>query len=91
MTITILPKVKISFSLLLLIIIAGFAGFMTEMLLITFSILFHELGHIFWILLFRGRLKCLELNFFGGNINVEMKEKLNSLSKTFINLGGSNC
>lgn len=91
MTITILPKVKVSLILLLVIIIAGYAGFLSEMLLMVLTISLHEIGHIFWIRLFKGKVNEIELGFFGGNINVNIDKNLGYFCKTLINLGGSNC
>ena len=49
MTFTILPKIKIHYLMIALIIICSFSGFLGQILLISFTILLHEMGHLFFM------------------------------------------
>ena len=63
-----MPKVRFHYS----IIVYLFAGFLKDFLLIMSILAFHELGHIIWILIFRGRINKLSISLIGGLMNIEL-------------------
>ena len=59
MTFTILPKIKIHYLMLVLIIICSFSGFLDQILLISLTIILHEIGHLIFIIIFGGKVKSI--------------------------------
>lgn len=90
MNITIFPKIKINVIFLILLLLASYAGFFIEMLLVVFSIIFHEIGHLLFIKLHGGKIDNLHIGIFGGCLDVRVKDDNSRLSKAFIDLAGSN-
>lgn len=72
-----IKKLKISYVLILLFGLFAFTGELKTYLGIIFILLLHELGHIFWIKLFKGDIKTISLNLVGGLMDVN----LDNLSK----------
>lgn len=91
MNIMICSKIKVNLLLVFLLIFMAYSGFLSLGLMLIFSIVFHELGHLLFIKLFGGKIKYLHLGFFGGTINVNVNNMNNKFQKLLINLGGSNC
>lgn len=83
----IFAKIKIHFSLFILLTIALIAGFLTEACLFLLIIIFHELGHLLFLIIFKGEIKQITFTAVGGII--ELKSVPLSISKSFlINTGG---
>ncbi len=72
-----IKKLKISYVLILLFGLFAFTGELKTYLGTIFILLLHELGHIFWIKLFKGDIKTISLNLVGGLMDVN----LDNLSK----------
>lgn len=80
-------KIKIDYSLLFVALVAGFSGFLKEIVLIYSIIIFHELGHIFFIKLFGGKIEKISLTLIGGIVKTRLKEDTSKWQKLLINLG----
>lgn len=80
-------KLKISYALLLAILFAGFSGFLKEIVLMYGIILFHELGHIFFIKLFKGQVETIHLTLVGGIVKTRLSERTPKWQRLLINLG----
>ncbi len=52
MTLEILPKIKVHYLSILLLVLYAFSGFLSVYFMIFLTIYFQELGHIFWIIIF---------------------------------------
>ena len=83
----IMKYLKCDISLLLILFINLFTGFFKEILLIYLIILFHELGHIFFILLFKKKINYIKISIFGIYVKTDSLKNLNKIKKTLINLG----
>ncbi len=86
-------SVKISFSFFALVLFFIITNNMTFYLQTMSSALFHEIIHIFFILLFKGRIESVSLTFLGGNIKRRtacclsfIKEAIIHISAPFANL-----
>ena len=87
MTFTILPKIKIHYLMIALIIICSFSGFLGQILLISFTILLHEMGHLFFIILFGGKIKSMTLNIFGGRLDANTSKIKKRWQKILVDMG----
>ena len=87
MTFTILPKIKIHYLMIALIIICSFSGFLGQILLISFTILLHEMGHLFFIILFGGKIKSMTLNIFGGRLDANTSKIKKRWKKILVDMG----
>ncbi len=82
-----MKKVKINYLAISLGFIMGFSGFLKEILLIYSIILLHEMGHMFFILLFKGKIEEVRLTLLGGIIKVSDVNELSKKKKFLINIG----
>ena len=87
MTFTILPKIKIHYLMIALIIICSFSGFLGQILLISFTIPLHEMGHLFFIILFGGKIKSMTLNIFGGRLDANTSKIKKRWQKILVDMG----
>ena len=87
MTFTILPKIKIHYLMIALIIICSFSGFLGQILLISFTILLHEMGHLSFIILFGGKIKSMTLNIFGGRLDANTSKIKKRWQKILVDMG----
>lgn len=67
-----MPKIKVHFSIILYFIICLYTGFLKDFLLILSILLFHELGHIIWIITFKGKIKKISFSLIGGLMDIEV-------------------
>lgn len=67
-----MPKIKIHYSLLIYIILCTFTGFFKDFIIIFGILMFHELGHIMMIKLFKGKIKKITLSIIGGLMDIEL-------------------
>ena len=79
------PKIKISLSILLLIILAIINNEVINLTLMLLVILMHELGHIIMIKLKKGNVKKITLNAFGANLET------NCQNSQLVNFGRHLC
>ena len=80
-------RIKISPFLLIYFLLCLYFNNIVYYLTFLFSLLIHELGHIFFILLYNGKIKEFSLNIFGGVIKYNVyKDK----GKLLISLGRNN-
>ena len=66
------PKIKVHFSLIIYFVICLYVGFLKDFLIIFSILLFHELGHIFWIIIFNGKIKKITISLIGGLMDIEL-------------------
>ena len=83
----IMKLIKIDFSLLIVLLLSLFTGYFKEILCIYLIILLHEIGHILWIIIFKGSVSKIRISFFGSYITSSNLSKLNIIKKTIINIG----
>lgn len=81
-----MPKVKVHFSLVLYTFICLFTGFIKDFSIIILILLFHELGHIIFIKVFKGKIKCINLSLIGGLMDIETENK-SLIQALLINFG----
>lgn len=74
-------------SLLIMILFGLFTNSLWEIALFFGCILFHEAGHLFFIILFKQKVKCLNLHLLGGQVDCEIKNTT-LIQNLLINLGG---
>ena len=87
MTSTKLPKIKISYLTIILLLVSFYGGFGWQMLVIFVSILFHELGHLTFTYLFKGKCSKINLNLFGGRLDIDTSNIKKKWQKILINTG----
>lgn len=87
MTFTICQKIKIHIGFVLFCVVAGCCGFLIEALGIGIIIILHELGHIFWILIFGGQVETISLSLIGGVVKASTNTIHEKWKKVFINMG----
>lgn len=63
-----------------------YLGFIRQIILLLVIILLHELGHIFFVILFHGKVKQIELSLIGGIIDIETS-KFSFLQEFLVNIG----
>lgn len=78
---------KLHYSLLIVLIFALYTNSLIEFALFFGCIILHEAGHIFFILLFKQKIKQVNINIFGGQVDCEIKN-LSIVKNIIINLGG---
>lgn len=82
----ILQKMKISYSLIILIVFSLFSGFIKELLIVYGCIIFHEFGHIFFLKLFKESIISFKLSVFGGIVKTQGL-KMSKIQKFLVNIG----
>lgn len=87
MTFMKMPKIKISGFVIMLIILMGFMGYLNEILMIYGIIILHELGHIFFIKLFNGKIEKISLTLLGGIVKTKLDTSTKRWQKFLINMG----
>lgn len=87
MTFTICQKIKIHIGFILFCILAGCCGFMIEALGIGVTIVLHEMGHIFWILVFGGKVETISVSLIGGVVKASTNTIKEKWKKTLVNIG----
>lgn len=87
MTLEILPKLKIHYLSIILLVLYGFSGFLNVYLMIFISIILHEAGHIFWVILFKGKVDEILFTPIGGVIKIQLNNKNNKLKNLLIDMG----
>ena len=86
MVITIMKKIKIHFLFLVLLLFAFMIGLVKEMFFILICFTIHELGHYFFINLFKYKVSNITIYPFGGIINYQ--EKNDFIYKTILIMCG---
>lgn len=86
MTLEILPKIKVHYLSILLLVLYAFSGFLSVYFMIFLTIFLHELGHIFWIIIFKGSVEEIVLTPIGGLIKVKLTTN-NKLKNLLIDMG----
>ena len=66
--ISICNKIKISYTLILLVLTSFLSGLFKDVLVFLFFIIIHELGHIIFSVFFRWKIKYIRFNICGGFI-----------------------
>lgn len=86
MTLEILPKIKVHYLSIILLVLYAFSGFLNVYLMIFLTILLHELGHILWIIIFKGSVEEIVFTPIGGLIKVKLTTS-NKLKNLLIDMG----
>ncbi len=84
----ILKKFKISYYTYFFILLCFLCGYIKNILIIFFICLFHELGHIFFIKLFKYQIINIEILPFGGYTNIYKKINSSITKDIIISIGG---
>lgn len=87
MTFMKMPKIKINGLVILAIIFMGFMGYLKEILLVYGIIILHELGHIFFIKLFNGKIEKISITLLGGIVKTKLDASTKKWQKFLINIG----
>lgn len=85
--ITILKKIRIHYSLILLFIFSVLLGIYTKFLLVLFILLAHEIGHLIFLRLFDVKIYEIKIYPFGAIIKY-LDDNLSNNKNLFIYLGG---
>lgn len=85
-----MKKIKIKYSLIILMIVFGFSGFLMEFFVIYFSIVLHEIGHLLVVKLSKGNIYNFELNLTGARIDINIDNITSKISKLFIDISRNN-
>ena len=80
-------KIKFHYSLLAILIVFIFTGLYIEILLFFIIILLHEMAHIITLLLFKQKVKTLNITILGAIIECEYKE-LGVIPEVVISIAG---
>ena len=83
----IMKKFKSHYSFFILLLFSFFLGLIKEMFLIIFVLMIHEIGHLFFIILFKNSVSNIIIYPFGGVINYELKNDF-IYKDLLITLGG---
>ena len=83
----IMKYLKIDYSLMLFLFINLYTGFFKEILFIYLIILFHELGHILFIVIFKKKIDYIRMSIFGLYVKTNPLNNLSKLKKSLINIG----
>ena len=86
MTLEILPKIKVHYLSILILVLYAFSGFLSVYFMIFLTIFLHELGHIFWIIIFKGSVEEIVLTPIGWLIKVKLTTN-NKLKNLLIDMG----
>lgn len=78
---------RIHQSILIVLVIALYTNMIIEFSIFFLCIILHELGHLFFVLIFNQKPNYLSINIFGGELNCNLKG-LSSLQMLVINIGG---
>ena len=81
-------KVRISIITYLVIILFLFSGFKNDLFILFIIFIVHELGHLFFINLFKVKLLSLEIYPFGGVIKIDSLINFSLIKQFFIAAGG---
>lgn len=81
-----MKKFKIDYSFILFILLLFFSPKQSSLLIVMVSLIFHELGHISLILLFRYPIETLRLSLFG--FSLKLKETQQFFYKDFLIYSG---
>lgn len=84
----ILHKVKVSYSVYILILLALVAGYIKNIFLIMLIVIIHELGHVFFFTLFKIEIDKVVIYPFGGYTYVNMKIHERLYKSFLISIGG---
>lgn len=80
---------KINYSFVLLLLSYSFTGKIKELFYFILCFVVHEIGHIFFCLIFNVKVKSFSLSFYGGTLNLDVAKTKNSkLKLSFIYFGG---
>lgn len=71
-----LPKVKIHFSFLMICIVNLLTDNFLLFSLMLFCFFSHELGHLFFIYMKKGKVNKIEINAFGASIQTSLHDDL---------------
>lgn len=66
-------KIKIKYSFVLILLVNLLTNNFLSFLIAFVSFLLHELGHIFFIKLLKGKILSIEINAFGGIIKTNLE------------------
>lgn len=80
-------KIEIHLSAILFLGLCAYSGFLKEAFLFLGVFFSHELGHLFWIKIFGGKINTIHLTGIGGIIDLEPQE-LPFWQHLFIDSGG---
>jgi len=78
---------RIHQSILIVLVIALYTNMLIEFAIFFLCIILHELGHLFFVLIFKQKINHLSINIFGGELNCNLKG-LSALQMFLINIGG---
>lgn len=87
MTFTRMPKIKINALVIVGIVLMGFMGYLKEIMLIYGMIVLHELGHIFFIIIFNGKIDKISITPLGGIVKMKLNASTKGWQKFLINMG----
>ena len=79
-------KVRIHYSLILVLILSLYIGKYIEILSLLCILLLHEIGHIFFMIIFNQRLSRITITAVGGVIDVDYN--ISNTKQLIVNLGG---
>lgn len=82
-----LKKIKLNFSLILLLSFSLISGVFKEIFIFILSLMFHELGHIFICLLFKVKIKSINFKIYGLSANLELS-KCSNFIKVLVYISG---
>lgn len=81
-------KIKINFLTYIFICLFLFSGYKNNVLCILFIFIVHELGHIFFCILFHVKIVKIEIFPFGGNLKLNIPINYSLIKLFFISSGG---
>ena len=85
---TILKRTKIDYSTYILIFLTLLAGYIKNVFLILLIVLIHELGHVFFFLLFKIEVRKIVIYPYGGMSYVNKKINERIYREILISIGG---
>lgn len=80
------PKIKIHYSLVILLVISAFTGFLLEFGIILAILSLHEIGHLIMFKFCKGHVSQVTFTLIGGHIDSDYF-KLSTISKLLIATG----
>jgi stage IV sporulation protein FB len=81
-------KITLHPSIIILLLIGLFGGFLNELLIFLLITFLHEAGHLFTAKIFKVKCHKITLTLIGGFIELEDYSSLNLFSKILINISG---